>query len=202
MDTLVPFAAREPKTRLADTLSAAERDDFSRAMLLDVCDAVSDAGGDPTVLSTADIDGDCPYPVVVDDQPLSTAVNARLDSPTAVVMADLALATPEAVGRLFETDAEVAIAPGLGGGTNALAVRHPDFRVDYHGASVRDHREIAEAVGASRAMVDSFRLAVDIDEHRDLAELLLHGEGRARRWLEAAGFELDTGNGRTLVARE
>ncbi|MFT4883506.1 MAG: 2-phospho-L-lactate guanylyltransferase [Natronomonas sp.] len=200
METLVPFAAAEPKTRLDDTLSAAERDDFSRAMLLDVCDAVSDAGGDPTVLSTADID--CPYPVVVDDRPLSAAVNARLDPPTAVVMADLALATPEAIERLFETDAEVAIAPGLGGGTNALAVRHPDFRVDYHDTSVRDHRRIAAEIGASTTTVDSFRLAVDIDERRDLAELLLHGEGRGKRWLETAGFELDAGRGRALVRRE
>jgi 2-phospho-L-lactate guanylyltransferase len=200
MDTLVPFAATEPKTRLDDTLSAAERGDFSRAMLLDVCEAVSAAGGDPTVLSTADVD--CPYPVVVDDRPLSEAVNARLDPPTAVVMADLALATPEAIERLFETDAEVAIAPGLGGGTNALVVRHPEFRVDYHGASVRDHRHIAAEIRASTATVDSFRLAVDIDERRDLAELLLHGEGRAKRWLETAGFELDPGTGRTLVSRE
>lgn len=200
MDTLVPFAAREPKTRLADSLSAAERDDFSRAMLLDVCDSVSDAGGDPTVCSTAEID--CPYPVAVDDRPLTEAVNARLEAGTAVVMADLALATPEAVGRLFETDADVAIAPGLGGGTNALAVRHPDFRVDYHGTSVEDHRRIADAIGASTAMVDSFRLAVDIDERRDLAEVLLHGDGRARRWLEEAGFTLDSGPGRTLVSRE
>ncbi|MEF8808272.1 2-phospho-L-lactate guanylyltransferase [Natronomonas sp.] len=200
MDTLVPFAATEPKTRLDDTFSADERDDFSRAMLLDVCEAVSDAGGDPTVLSTAEVG--CPYPVVVDDRPLSEAVNARLEPPTAVVMADLALATPEAIERLFETDAEVAIAPGLGGGTNALVVRHPEFRVDYHGTSVRDHRDIAAEVGASTATVDSFRLAVDIDERRDLAELLLHGEGRAKRWLETAGFELDSGTGRTLVSRE
>ncbi|WP_336135460.1 2-phospho-L-lactate guanylyltransferase [Natronomonas amylolytica] len=199
MDTLVPFAATEPKTRLDDILSAAERDDFSRAMLLDVCEAVSDAGGDPTVLSTADVD--CPYPVVVDDRPLSEAVNARLDPLTAVVMADLALATPDAIERLYEADAEVAIAPGLGGGTNALVVRHPEFRVDYHDTSVRDHRDIAAAVGASTATVDSFRLAVDIDERRDLAEVLLHGEGRAKRWLETAGFELDSGTGRTLVSR-
>lgn len=200
METLVPFAATEPKTRLDDSLSADERDDFSRAMLLDVCDAVSDAGGDPTVLSTAAVE--CPYPVVVDDRPLSEAVNARLDPPTAVVMADLALATPEAIERLFEADAEVVIAPGLGGGTNALVVRHPEFRVDYHGTSVRDHRDIAAEIGASTATVDSFRLAVDIDERRDLAELLLHGEGRAKRWLETAGFELDSGPGRTLVSRE
>ena len=200
MDVLVPFAADEPKTRLADALGPDERWSFARAMLLDVCDAVSDAGGDPTVLSTGAID--CPHPVVVDDRPLSAAVNAHLEAPAAVVMADLALATPAALRRLFGTDAGVALAPGLGGGTNALVVRHPGFRVDYHGASVCDHRRIAREAGADLETVDSFRLAVDVDEPRDLAELLLHGDGRAAAWLREAGFELESTDGRVLTTRK
>lgn len=199
MDVLVPFAAGEPKTRLADALGPDERAAFARTMLLDVCDAVRDADGEPTVLSTGPVD--CPYPVVTDDRPLSEAVDAHLRPPMAVVMADLALATPAALRRLFETDAEVALAPGLGGGTNALLTRHPDFSVDYHGASIRDHRRIAREVGADLATVDSFRLAVDVDEPSDLAEVLLHGDGRARAWLEDAGFEVATTDGRVVAVR-
>ncbi|MUW15232.1 2-phospho-L-lactate guanylyltransferase [Halorubrum sp. CBA1125] len=106
--------------------------------------------------------------------------------PVAVVMADLALATPDATERLFEagTAAEVAVAPGRGGGTNALVVSHPSFRVDYHGASYLDHRRIAAEIGASLRVVDSHRLATDIDEPADLAEVLLHGDGAAADWLE------------------
>lgn len=124
------------------------------------------------------------------------------DGEVAVAMADLALATPEAVGRLTDAEGDVVIAPGRGGGTNALVVRHPEFRVDYHGASYRDHRRIAEEVGASVGVVDSMRLATDVDEPSDLAEVLLHGGGASRRWVREAGFELDVSGGRVGVARE
>ncbi|WP_121820609.1 2-phospho-L-lactate guanylyltransferase [Halostella salina] len=202
MHTVVPYAAENPKTRLSGVLDPDERRAFARAMLADVLAAVRDAGGEPTVLATRPVEIDAP--VTLDDRALSTAVNAAIDGrrgPVAVVMADLALATGDAVGRLYGTGGDVAIAPGLGGGTNALAVRHDGFRVDYHGASFRDHRERAEAVGASLAVVDSFRLATDVDERADLAEVLLHGDGAARDWLADAGFELDAGDGRVEVVR-
>jgi 2-phospho-L-lactate guanylyltransferase len=201
MDVLVPFAVCEPKTRLADILSPEERLAFAREMLRDVCTAIEAAGESPTVLSTAPID--CEWSVAVDDRPLTTAVNARLDPRprTAVVMADLALVTPAALSRLFDADGGVVIAPGLGGGTNALAVRDPDFYTDYHGASVADHRRIADDLGIESTTVDSFRLAVDIDEPDDLAELLLHGGGRAAEWLESAGVEIATAEGRVTVRR-
>jgi 2-phospho-L-lactate guanylyltransferase len=108
-------------------------------------------------------------------------------------MADLPLATPDAIGRLTGADAALALAPGLGGGTNAFCSRHPAFRVDYHDGSYRKHRERAAARGASTVTVDSFRLALDADEPDDLAEVLLHGEGHAETWLREAGFELVTG---------
>ena len=215
MEVIVPFSTDRPKSRLADVLSPDERRAFARAMLDDVLDAVAAAGGEPTVLATAPVDTDSS--VAVDDRPLTTAVNAALaerfesdgasdDSPdpVAVVMADLALATPAAVGRLFEAgrDAGVAIAPGRGGGTNALVASHAEFRVDYHGASYLDHREIAADIGAAFAAVDSHRLGTDIDEPADLAEVLIHGEGRAATWLREAGFALDASDGRVTAVRE
>ena len=199
MDVLVPFAADEPKTRLAPALGPDERAEFARAMLLDVCDALEATGREPTVLATAAVE--VPYPVTVDERPLTEAVGAHVDSPAAVVMADLAIATPAALERLFEATGDVVLAPGLGGGTNAAVVRHDGFIFDYHGASVQDHHRRAEAVDADLTMVDSFRLAVDIDEASDLVEVLLHGEGRAREWLVDAGFELEATDGRVAVGR-
>lgn len=202
MNVLVPFAATEPKTRLAGVLRPEERDEFARAMLRDVCETVVEAGGSPTVLSTAEID--CEWPVAVDDRLLTPAVNDRLDPPIAVVMADLALATPAALSRLFETDGDVVLAPGLGGGTNALVVRRPGFSVDYHGVSIADHRRIAAETDATVTEIDSFRLAVDVDEPEDLVELALHGDGPAAAWLEDAPVSVDaerTG-GRATVGRD
>ena len=241
MDVIVPFAVDEPKSRLAPVLSPDERREFARAMLADVLDAIVTAGGSPHVLATApfdptaDLPGSLDPPVVVDDRPLTDAVNAVLERhghaavnpPTeshtagdsasgswggvAVVMADLALATPDALTRLFDPDrdgnrseessADVTIAPGRGGGTNALVVRQPAFRVDYHGASYLDHRRAAERLDATVHTVDSYRLAVDIDEPTDLAEALLHGSGAASVWLREAGFTLETDDGRVTATR-
>lgn len=240
MEVLIPFSANDPKSRLADTLSASERAAFADAMLADVLEAVINAGGTPHVLSTAPIELPStpsePEPAVtVDDRPLTEAVNGVLtrrepttEDPLAVVVADLALVTPAALGRLFEPAArpgatarpkpeqtaskepsdqasdsppDVIIAPGRGGGTNALVVRHPAFRVDYHGASYLDHQRAAADIGATVRTVDSHRLATDIDERDDLAEVLLHSEGAATRWLETAGFTLHVADGRVGVVR-
>lgn len=199
MNVLVPFAATEPKTRLAGVLTPEERVEFARAMLRDVCETVTEAGGSPTVISTAGIESE--WPVVVDDRRLTPAVNARLDPPIAVVMADLALATPSALSRLFATGGDVVIAPGLGGGTNALVVRHSDFFTDYHGVSVTDHRRIAAEIDATVTTVDSFRLAVDIDEPEDLVELTLHSDGQAADWLEDADVRVETAStGKRAIA--
>ncbi|WP_424015603.1 2-phospho-L-lactate guanylyltransferase [Halorubrum xinjiangense] len=215
MEVIVPFSTDRPKSRLSDVLSPDERREFARTMLDDVLDAVDAAGGEPQVLATDAVDVDSP--VTVDDRPLTDAVNAALDArlgvdgergeavePVAVVMADLALATPAALDRLFATgrDADVAMAPGRGGGTNAFVASHQEFRVDYHGASYLDHREIASEIGADFAAVDSHRLGTDVDEPADLAEVLIHGEGRAAAWLREAGFALDADEGRVAAVRD
>jgi 2-phospho-L-lactate/phosphoenolpyruvate guanylyltransferase len=205
MRVVVPFAADAPKTRLEPVLSADERSAFARAMLDDVLEAIAETAHEPTVVSTAPLDLEG-VDVTVDDRPLTAAVNDRLprtshETPVAVVMADLALATPDALARLLEADGDVAIAPGRGGGTNALVVRHPGFRVDYHGGSFLDHREIADEVDASFETIDSFRLGSDVDEPADLVEVLVHGTGRAPATLREFGFELDAGDGRVAAVR-
>lgn len=233
MQVLVPFAAETPKTRLESVLTPGERSTLARAMLADVLEAIVATGHEPTVVSTApltfesgvvpELEAESPVDleeidpsttaeataadvaVEVDDRPLTEAINARIGAdPVAVVMADLGLATPPALEGLFATTADVAIAPGRGGGTNALVVCHPEFRVDYHGLSYRDHCEIAREVGATLETVDSFRLATDVDEPADLVELLVHdtGDRLAPACLRAFGFELDAQKGRVDVARE
>ena len=199
MRTVVPFDPRNPNSRLSPVLDADQRREFAAAMLADVLDAVREAGGDPLVLATAPVDVDAS--VSVDDRALSEAVQDEIDAglPVAVVMADLALATPEAVSRLFDAGGDVALAPGTAGGTNGLVVREPGFSVDYHGASFRDHRAAAERAGLDVAVVDSFRLAVDVDDEADLVDVLVHGDGRARDWLADAGFAVAVRDGEPVV---
>jgi 2-phospho-L-lactate guanylyltransferase len=203
MRVVVPFDAERPKTRLSDVLDPDERREFADAMLSDVLDTVRSASHDPTVLTNGTVDVDAP--VTVDERPLTPAVNGVLSAasdPVAVVMADLALATPRVVARLCDASGDVVLAPGRGGGTNALVVRHPDFRVDYHGASFLDHLRRAREVGASVREFDSARLSTDVDERADLTEVLLHADGAAGEWLSAAGFALDVTDGRVGVRRD
>lgn len=237
MEVLVPFAVETPKTRLEPVLSVGERAAFARVMLADVLEAIDATGHDPVVLSTKPL-ADRPLEsvelvhdpevdphglieaidprVTIDDRSLSGAVDDRLpgpnDDPVAVVMADLALATPDALETLFDPlvdldetrDAPapgVVIAPGRGGGTNALVVSHPRFSVDYHGVSYRDHVRIARDVGATVETVDSYRLGTDVDEPDDLVEVLLHGKGQASAFLRKLGFGLETTDGRVTVTR-
>jgi 2-phospho-L-lactate guanylyltransferase len=201
MRVVVPFAAEQPKTRLDGFLTLSERRAFARAMLLDVLAAIRETGHDPELLSTVPVDIDAP--ITVDERPLTAAVNAIVEttSPIAVVMADLPLATPAALSKLFDSPADVVFAPGRGGGTNAFVARHPDFRADCHGTSYCDHRERARRIGASVETVDSFRLGTDIDERADLVEVLVHGDGRAHAWLDRAGIRLSHETGRVGVTR-
>jgi len=213
MHVVVPFDARDPKTRLSSRLSETERQSFAREMALDVCDAVRSAGQEPTLLATAAVDADAP--VTVDDRPLTAAVNAVLDDhpneAVAVVMADLPLLTPDVIRRLLDRQepldgdqgdgGAVTIAPGRAGGTNALVVRSRTFRVDYHGVSYRDHCGRATTAGATVAAIDSFRLATDVDAPSDLIEVVLHGDGHARDWLVDAGFAVVADDGAVDLAR-
>lgn len=202
MRLVVPVSGSDPKTRLAPVLTPDERREFTEAMLADVVGALDAAGQRPEVIATAPVA--CDAPVTLDERGLDSLVNgllAETDGELAVLMADLPLLTPTTVESLFETDADVVLAPGMGGGTNAFVSRHPEFRVDYHGASIRDHRHGARQVGASVTEVDSRRLATDIDEPSDLAEVLLHSDGAAADWLSDAGFELAVDDGRVTAHR-
>ena len=173
----------------------------------DASDGSGHADGDPPRSQSTDPPAASPLasvPVRVDDRALTPAVDAVLaesDVPVAVVMADLALATPAALARAFAADGEVVLVPGRGGGTNVLLSRHPEFRVDYHGASYLDHLARAREIDATIGTVDSFRLACDVDEPTDLVEVLLHSENRTARWLREAGFSLAIRDGRVGVKR-
>ncbi|AGM99974.1 hypothetical protein L593_00100 [Salinarchaeum sp. Harcht-Bsk1] len=201
MDVAVPFDALAPKTRLGDLFDEAERSAFARTLLDDVVDAVRATGHEPTVYATAPVDVDAA--VVVDERGLDPlCADLFGEPPIAVVMADLGLASGEALERLFSADGDVVAAPGLGGGTNALVVRDDAFRTDFHGVSIRDHREIAADEGLAWTAVDSLRLGVDVDERDDLVEVLLHGDGQAAEWLREHGVRVAVRDGRATVVRE
>lgn len=202
---IIPFKPVNPKTRLSCVLDQAEREQFAETMLADVVNAVEEAGCDPLILSTHPYNFDR-VPVREDPTGLNEALNTILaeePGPLLIIMADLPLATGEAVERMISTREDAAMVPGRGGGTNAIYLSHGDrFRVDYYGASFLKHRKIARDRGLSVEVVDSFRLHTDVDEKEDLVELLIHGTGLSRGFLEGLGFSLSIEKGRVGVIRE
>lgn len=202
---LIPYKPVNPKTRLSSILDQAEREAFARAMLDDVIFAVKDANCSPVVVATELYDSD-DIQITVEDSDLNKTLNAILPtavSPLLLIMADLPLADAPAIRRVLATEKDVAFVPGRGGGTNVIFLRDAQkFHVDYYGASFRKHVKIAEDAGLSWEMIDSFRLHTDIDEKEDLVELLIHGSGKSRTFLEDLGFQLAENQGRVSVERQ
>ena len=202
---LIPYKPRNPKTRLSSLLTKEEREQFAATMLEDVKDAVKDAMCNPVLVCSELFDSD-DVQVTITDTDLSGSLNAILPpnvGPTLIIMADLPLADTASVRRVISTDKDVAVVPGRGGGTNAIFMKEPQkFHVDYYGASFLKHMRIAEEAGLSVDVIDSFRLHTDIDEPEDLVELLIHGTGKSRAYLEGLGFVLSVNKGRVGVDRK
>jgi 2-phospho-L-lactate guanylyltransferase len=201
---LIPFKPRNPKTRLADLLSQEEREQFAAAMLEDVKAAVKDALLSPVLVCSELFDSE-DVQVTITDTDLNGSLNAILPQnigPALIIMADLPLADTASVRRVLATQKDIAIVPGRGGGTNVIYLKEPGkFHVDYYGPSFAKHLKIAEEAGLSVEVIDSFRLHTDIDEPEDLVELLIHGTGRARAYLEGLGFTLAVEKGRARACR-
>jgi 2-phospho-L-lactate/phosphoenolpyruvate guanylyltransferase len=202
---VIPFKPRNPKTRLSCVLDEQEREAFAEAMLLDVVGAVRDADCQAVILSTELFDSDL-VQVTIRDMGLSDALNEYLScavTDVLIIMADIPLADRESIKRVTGTKKDMAVVPGRGGGTNVIYVKEPArFHVDYYGGSYLKHMRIAAECGLLCDVIDSFRLHTDIDEKEDLAELLLHGSGKSRAFLEERGFSLTTENGRVGVERK
>ncbi|MCQ8893718.1 MAG: 2-phospho-L-lactate guanylyltransferase [Methanolinea sp.] len=202
---IIPFKPQNPKSRLSCVLTPGEREIFAQTMLSDVVGAVLGAGCDPKVVSTEPFPF-LPAPVETIPLGLNETLNkelAGMEGPVLIIMADLPLADSQAIGRVIATPMDVALVPGRGGGTNAIYLqRGSSFRVDYYGASFLKHARIARERGLSCDVVDTFRLHTDVDEKEDLVELLIHGRGTSRKFLEDLGFELSLEKGRVGIRRK
>lgn len=202
---LIPYKPVNPKTRLSCILDQEEREAFARAMLQDVITTTIDALCTPVIVSTELYDSE-DVQITIKDVDLSSSLNQILpdcEGPILILMADLPLADRASIQRVTSTTSDLAIVPGRGGGTNVIFIKDTKrFHVDYYGMSFLKHMKIAEEAGLSVEVIDSFRLHTDIDEKEDLAELLIHGTGKSRAYLEGLGITLVADKGRVGVERK
>ena len=206
LDAFIPYKPVNPKTRLGTLLHQREREVFALAMLRDVVSAVVGAGCNPILLCTSPLPAFGEARVQVDARGLNEALNPLFQehpAPLLLIMSDLPLVSVASVRRMITSEKEIVIAPGRGGGTNALYLRKPPrFRADFYGASFLKHCRIAEQSGCSWEVCDSYRISTDVDEKDDLVEVLIHGGCQSRGYLTAAGFVLAVENGRVGVQRD
>lgn len=143
---------------------------------------------------------------VLTEGSLNEAINGAIhgtQEPVLVIMPDLPLIQPRHINEIVSANADVVIAPGKGGGTNALFLREPRrFRVDFRQASFLNHLGIALDAGMSVYIYDSFFVSTDMDEPEDLVELLIHGKGAATLYLRDLGMTLEFDQGRAHVKKK
>jgi len=211
MRAVIPFKKSNAKSRLGALLSPEEREELAMAMLNDVTGTLLGSGCfevvDVLTTSIIEVKG---ANIVLTEMGLNEALNEYLqkmsshsmNEPVLIIMADIPLASVRNIKDITASAADIVIAPGRMGGTNALFIRDPSsFHVDYYGTSFLKHREIASRNRLKIEVFDSFNLSTDIDEIADLAEVLLHGNGQAARYLKKLGFVLSENGGRVGVKR-
>lgn len=205
---VIPFKFNGAKSRMSPALNPDERILLAIAMLGDVIDAVSGIGS-VTILAGPGFDKQGFGPdnehdfgpevdVLECGLDLNDALNAVIEyrqkqgwqSDLMVVMADLDLISSVDIQAVVETDGDIVLSPGRGGGTNMILIRDPRFRTCYHGQSFLKHRDLAMRLGLDIGIYASYSSGCDIDEPDDLVEVLIHGQGRAAALLKELGFDL------------
>jgi len=203
MKAVVPYKTVNAKSRLSMLLAPEERARLARLMLDDITGVLRQAGLQVVLLTTTPFDYDAGGGVSEKD--LNAALNDFLRAetePVMIIMADVPLITADNVRDMMGSRADVVIAPGRGGGTNAQFIKDPQkYHVDYYGASFLDHVRIAGDSGLTVEVFDSFNASSDIDEASDLVELYIHGKGKAAEYLRSF-TALDVSKGRVSVVRD
>ncbi|CAG1005241.1 2-phospho-L-lactate guanylyltransferase [Methanosarcinales archaeon] len=209
MRAVIPFRKSNAKSRLSSLLSEKEREELAMAMLNDVAGTLVSSGCFDVIdiLSTSmiEIEG---VNIVLTELGLNEALNEylgkmsshKINEPVLIIMADIPLVSTKNILDIVSTNADIVIAPGRMGGTNAIFIRDPaSFHVDYYGASYLKHLKIASDLHTE--VFDSFNLSTDIDEVPDIIEVLLHGKGYSQEYLKKIGIDILANGGRVGVKR-
>jgi len=205
MRAVIPYKKTGAKSRLSPVLSLEEREEFVEIMLNRVISSLKEAGIEKIdILSTSSygLEDMEKARVLIDENDLNEALNLYLEQagePVLVAMADLPLLSPKHIKEISSTEKDVCIVPGKGGGTNVLFIRNPSlYQVKYYGSSFLTHCSLATEACQSLEIYDSFLAGTDIDEPEDLVELLIHGKGASKAYIDSK-FRFEVSRGRVRL---
>ena len=206
MRAVIPYKKENAKSRLSSVLTLGEREEFVELMLKDVLNTLSKADVNKIDILTTSIYGvadDIETNVIVSELGLNEVLNqylTKISEPVMIIMADLPLVTTRHIQEITASDKDVTIVPGRGGGTNIMYIKDPaHFHVKYYGSSFRTHCDIAKDMSQSIYVYDSFLASTDIDEPQDIVELLLHGHGMSKDYVEQK-FGIEVSEGRIKLS--
>lgn len=206
MRAVIPYKKAGAKSRLSPVLSLQEREEFVELMLNQVIDSLRRAEIEKIDIlspSVYGLEAMTKAGVLLDERDLNEALNRYLEEaeePVLIVMADLPMLSPDHIKAITSTKKDICIVPGKGGGTNVLFIKNPSgYRVRYYGSSFLAHCSIAADSGQNFETYDSFLAGTDIDEPEDLVELLIHGKGSARDYINRK-FRLEISKGRVRLS--
>ncbi|HIH40451.1 MAG TPA: 2-phospho-L-lactate guanylyltransferase [Halobacteria archaeon] len=206
LDIIIPFKWKSAKSRLSNMMNLEEREEFALKMFQDVLNTIISFKRQSlndikiSVLTTTNDVPDCikdeRFRVIVDTRRLNDALNELIsvksiedNSHLLILMSDLPLVNTKIIQEILNREEDLIIVPGRKGGTNMLFIKNRSkFRVDYYGISFKNHEKIAIENGLSYHLYDSLFAGTDIDEEEDLLDLLVFGEGEAKKYLERLGF--------------
>ncbi len=207
MRAVIPYKKQNAKSRLSPALTLEERESFVELMLRDVVESLQAAGVSKIDVLTTPQNGvpdDLDVDIIFSEHDLNKAINGYLetvDEPVLVIMADLPLVTPQHIRNITDIEDDLVIVPGKGGGTNVLFIKNPDsFYVRYYDSSYINHCRIAQEMQQSVHVFDSFLLSTDIDEPQDLVEIMLHGHGLSKSYIDSKFGMEDNGRARVRVS--
>jgi 2-phospho-L-lactate guanylyltransferase len=174
----------QAKARLAPALTAGQRQELALALARDLVDTARACRAlDGVTVVTRDTDVEAlaraaGAEVLVEPGSLNEALTGAAEQLRArgvrrlvVLVADLPLATPEALARVAEADTDVVVVPSRDGGTNALALAPGAVPFMFGPESAQRHLDAAASAGLRAQRLEIDELALDIDTPKGIERL-------------------------------
>lgn len=193
--TLIPVSSfEESKTRLSPFLSKIERIELLKVMLKDIVDVIRNEVDEIVLVSKDENVKEYAKELKVNfvmeknhdsdflNNALSDAIyEVKLNFPgrdILILPSDIPLIKQQHISTVKKMDNDFIISPSKGGGTNLLCFNSEyDFLTQFGEMSYFKHLNMANDLGMSINLIESFYISLDMNTPEDLGELLLHGVG-------------------------